>query len=170
MFIDKRKKQEPDLPERPPERLPRAEGAMSADNAAKLADAARARDFILAGDARFTFRSAKTGARYTYRVTQPKDGVPHFVKVLTGSDNESDYTFLGTIFEASTYRHGRRSHIGQDAPSAKAFAWAWEHIAKGELPEALEVFHEGRCGRCGRALTTPASVSQGYGPECIKHV
>jgi hypothetical protein len=136
------------------------------DNAAKLADAARARDFILAGDARFTFRSAKTGARYTYRVTQPDEDTPHFVKVLTGSDNESDYTFLGTIFAEVEYRHGRKSHIGVDAPSAKAFAWAWERIAKGEIPEALEVFHEGRCGMCSRPLTDPESIQLGLGPIC----
>jgi hypothetical protein len=136
------------------------------DNAAKLSDGVRARAFILAGDARFTFVSAKTGQRYTYRVTQPKDGVPHFVKVLTGPDNETAYTFLGTIFESATYRHGRRSRIGQDASSAKAFAWAWGNIARGILPESLEVWHEGRCCCCGRALTTPESIASGIGPVC----
>lgn len=139
---------------------------MTTDNAAKLPDATRARDFILAGDARFTFVSAKTGVRYTYRVTQPDEDTPHFVKVLTGSDNETDYTYLGVIFEESTYRHGRLSRIGQNAPSAKAFAWAWQRIAAGELPESLEVFHEGRCGKCGRALTEPESISLGLGPIC----
>ena len=34
----------------------------------------------------------------------------------------------------------------------------------------LEVWHEGRCGRCNRALTVPESIASGIGPECAKHV
>jgi hypothetical protein len=36
----------------------------------------------------------------------------------------------------------------------------------GVLGRLLEVWHEGRCGRCGRALTVPESVERGIGPEC----
>jgi hypothetical protein len=28
------------------------------------------------------------------------------------------------------------------------------------------VWHEGRCGRCGRKLTVPESIESGFGPEC----
>jgi len=30
----------------------------------------------------------------------------------------------------------------------------------------LEIWHEGRCGRCNRKLTVPASIALGIGPEC----
>ena len=55
--------------------------------------------FITAGNALFTLENTATGNRFTFRVRQPGDDKPHFVSVLTGADNESDYTFLGTIFE-----------------------------------------------------------------------
>ena len=55
--------------------------------------------FITAGNALFTLENTATGNRFTFRVRQPGDDKPHFVSVLTGADNESDYTFHGTIFE-----------------------------------------------------------------------
>jgi hypothetical protein len=44
----------------------------------------------------------------------------------------------------------------------------WAHI--DDLPESLEIWHEGSCLRCGRKLTVPESIESGYGPECIKSV
>lgn len=135
--------------------------------AAPLASAPAALTFALAGKARLTLRSKKTGTRFTYRV-EAKEGKPAFVSVLTGSNNEADYTFIGSVFEKKTYRHGQKSRIGKEAPSAKAFAWAWEKLQAGSIPENLEVWHEGRCCRCARPLTDPESIASGIGPECRK--
>jgi hypothetical protein len=136
---------------------------------AQLTDGQHARQFALAGNARLTLVSVKTGTRFTFRVQRGKqDDAPHFVSLLSGSDNESDYVFLGTIFGDSAYRHGRKSRVSADAPSAKGWAWAWAFLARGELPPACEVWHEGRCGRCGRALTVPESIASGLGPECAQ--
>jgi hypothetical protein len=138
----------------------------------QLVDPQAARQFALAGNARLTLVSAKTGTRFTFRVQQGKQDAPqgapqpHFVSLLSGSDNDSDYTFLGTIFAGGNYRHGRKSRVAADAPSAKGFAWAWGFLARGELPPGCEVWHEGRCGRCGRALTVPESIVTGLGPVC----
>jgi len=126
----------------------------------------QAQTFILAGKATVTLVSVSTGVRFTFKVTQPRDDAPHFVKVLTGSDNTSDYGFLGTVFDRETYRHGRRSRIGQDAPSARAWAWFWGRLTGGQDLSALEIWHEGKCGRCGRKLTVPESIATGIGPVC----
>lgn len=134
------------------------------DNRAQLS-AADVRTFALAGNATLTLCSVATGARFTFKVQASEDGALHFVKVLTGPDNEDDFAYLGMI-RAGAYMHGRKSKIGLDAPSARAFAWAWPHIAAGSIPDALEVYHEGRCGRCNRKLTVPESIRNGIGPEC----
>lgn len=126
--------------------------------------------FILAGNARFTVTSKKSGKRFTFKVRRPSDDKPWFVSVLTGPDNEGDYTFFGTIFSDRTFRHGRRTSISPQAPSAVAFTWLWAHLAKDNLPEQIDIHHEGRCGRCGRTLTVPASIESGFGPECINHL
>lgn len=138
---------------------------------AKLEGPAIAR-FVLAGDARFTIVSPKTGSRFTFRVQRSKDEGDDrcFVKVLTGPDNGGDYAYLGTIFAAAvsvgSYVHGSRSRISREAPSAQAFAWFWRKLAFGA--PACEVWHLGRCGRCGRDLTVPESIASGLGPECAK--
>ncbi len=128
--------------------------------------------FLLAGRARFTLVSKATGTRFTYQVRRKAGADVFFVSVLTGGDNENDYTYLGFIKaeRPSEFVLGRaRLHTGS-APSVKAFAWAWPRIAFGSLPTTCEVHHEGRCGRCGRALTVPESIASGLGPECIKAV
>lgn len=91
-----------------------------------------------------------------------------FVAVLTGADNTSDYTYLGSIVKTPhpRYEHGRKSPIGPDAPSAKAAQWYLSRLFGGGDVSQVEVWHDGTCGRCGRDLTDPVSVSRGIGPDC----
>jgi len=136
----------------------------------ELRDPAVTVAFMLAGDAHVTFQSRRTSARFTYRV-RAKDGAErplHFVSVLTGPDNGGSYEYLGTIFDGRRYSHSRKSRIASDAPSAVAFEWVWARLERGEMHPELGVWHEGRCGRCGRRLTTPESVASGLGPVCEK--
>ena len=135
-------------------------------SAAQLS-AENVRRFMQAGRARVTLVSEATGARFTYRISA-KDGV-WFVSLLTGSDNEADYSFMGTIFADDRYRRSAKSRISADAPSARAFAWAWPLLASGTIPAALKVYHEGRCGKCARPLTDPVSIESGMGPECRRN-
>jgi Family of unknown function (DUF6011) len=125
-------------------------------------------NFALAGHAIFTAHNPATGTRFTYKVSACKDTTDlFFVAVLTGPNNEEDYAYLGTI-RGTTYTHGRKSRIGADAPSAKAFDWLWRH--RDRLPANLDLHHEGKCCRCGRTLTVPESVTSGIGPECAKKI
>lgn len=141
---------------------------MSAVTAAALAPEHLGR-FLLAGRARFTLVSKATGTRFTYQVRRKADADVFFVSVLTGSDNENAYTYVGFVKAGrpSEFIHGgQKARITRDAPSAKALAWAWPRLSMGDLPTTCEVHHEGRCGRCGRALTVPESITMGLGPEC----
>lgn len=137
-------------------------------------DIASAKQFALAGCAILTVINNATSNRYTYKISKCKDenttGL-FFVGVLAGPDNTSSYQYLGTIRVsadgAAKFDHGRKSHIRDDAPSARAMRWLWPHIEAAEIPSVVELWHAGRCGRCGRLLTVPESVASGYGPECI---
>jgi hypothetical protein len=136
----------------------------------QLTAVAEIQQFILAGKARFTVVSRKSGARFTFKVSaskEPGSAVTHFVSVLTGNDNETSYSYLGHVFDAARYTHGRKSKIAESAPSAAAFTFFWRWITeRSQLPNQLEFWHAGACCRCGRTLTVPASIKRGIGPEC----
>jgi hypothetical protein len=132
------------------------------------------REFFTAGNATATLKSLASGAHFTYKASRPKDerdnvNFPTFVSVLTGNDNENDFTFLGTIFPDGNFRHGRNSHISPDAPSAKGFEWLWRNA--DHLPaDKAELLPTCNCARCGRKLTVPTSIENALGPECAKKV
>lgn len=114
----------------------------------KELERAQIEKFILGGNAYFTLHNTKKGTHLTYKVSVCKDNPElFFVSVLTGPDNWTNYSFLGTIRER-IYWHGKKSKISKDAPSAKTFEWFYNNLNR--LPKALLVLHEGKCGRCGR--------------------
>ena len=124
--------------------------------------------FALAGNARFTLVSKKTSTRFTFKVRASEDNATmFFVSVLTGPDNWSNYSYLGFIRRGVYFHGGQKAKVGADAPSAKAFDWFWRHAANSGVPDTVEVFHAGSCGKCGRVLTVPESIKSGFGPECI---
>jgi len=135
-------------------------------------------EFIFAGRAVFTLKNVKTGVRYTYKVLRPKykdakaqAAAPFFVYLLTGPD---EYKYLATIFENSrgTLTLTYKSRFKSDSLPYRSLQWILrklEMYSKGESviwPAGFQFWHEGKCGRCGRPLTDPASIARGYGPLC----
>lgn len=134
----------------------------------EVSDTASQRMFLLAGRAVFTVENEATGNRFTFKVNKSGDPekVIHFVSLLTGPDNTSDYTYMGTIFDKKDFRRTRKSTMGEAAPAFKAFQYVWLALNNGGLSKKVKFYHEGRCCRCGRALTVPDSIERGIGPEC----
>jgi hypothetical protein len=133
--------------------------------------------FILGGNAVFTLVSEKTGARYTYRVRLSDDGKCWFVSVLTGSNNESDYTYIGLV--RGNNRSGKpvveftltkASKMTSDSLPVRGFRYTLDALVAHTMPNNVAIWHEGRCGRCGRTLTVPESLASGLGPECAKRM
>ena len=147
----------------------------------QLTTASDAAAYITAGKATVTLVSKKTGTRFTYEIkhgSQRTDAggfkmdtsTPLFVKVLAGPQNTDNYMYLGFIPNNNhgTLVAGRKGR--PDAPSFKALSWVLQALQRDLLPEQLEVWHEGACGRCGRKLTVPKSIENGIGPECARKV
>jgi hypothetical protein len=131
---------------------------------------AQIRQFTLAGLATLTLKSLRTERHYTYKVKQAIDRetgekqAMWFVSVLANSDQ---YTYVGCINGAAEqFKLTRGSKFTEDAGCVKAFRYFWAGIQTEEVKPELEIRHEGRCGRCGRELTTPESTDTGFGPEC----
>lgn len=123
-------------------------------------------NFILAGNATVTFLNTQTQNRFTFKVSKSKEKDIHFVSVLTGPDT---YTFLGSIFNGN-FKSSKKSTISESSQSFQVFNFVFNRLKTKNLPDVIEIYHEGKCGRCGRALTVPESIVSGFGPECVKKI
>ncbi len=145
------------------------------------------KDFITAGHAIFTvelppaFAEAnKLPPHYTYRVSFKRgDGVKwkdaYFIALLTGPNNEHDYSYLGLLIpETGEVRLTAKSPYKWDSRPVEVLWKTLRRVWAGEQEiieqHGFKLHHEGMCGKCGAKLTTPASVESGLGPVCGKRL
>ena len=127
--------------------------------------------FFELGKAIFTVANP-SNEHYTYKIRKKifdDKRTCWFIYLLTGPQNTNDYTYLG-VYVPSIHgvRLTAKSKYTEDSKPVKVLKWALTRVANNNLPVGYKIQHEGRCGRCGRTLTTPESISRGIGPECIK--
>lgn len=152
-----RKDDNPDLFGQPPEK-----------NALPIFNAEDAVEFILAGKAKITLRSEKTGHHYTYKIRAGDAEGRWFVSRLTAG---TQYRYLGTIFEDGfrATRESEHYRLKWLRESFEAFDWFWRRLnVDRAIPRGVTLFHAGRCAACGVELTDPVSIKRGFGPECAK--
>lgn len=142
-----------------------------------IQDGKLAFSFLMGGNATITVQSKRTGTRFTYRVRAPRedgsfryDAPIRFVQVLSGPDNNTHYEYIGYIRDERFYYGGAKARANEDAPSVRAFKYAYRFLSIESIPEQLDVFHEGKCARCGRKLTTPESIQSGFGAKCLERL
>lgn len=126
----------------------------------------KAIDFIFSGKAYVTFQNPNSGNRFTYKVKKHDTDDIFFVSVLTSPDT---YQFIGSI-KNYVFKHSKKSKIFNDSKSVVVFDYVLNHLVMNTLNTSIEIFHDGKCGKCGRQLTDPISVEFGLGPHCRKSV
>lgn len=127
-------------------------------------------EFITAGNATFTLKSTTTGNWFTYK-SEFSDRFGEeklIIRLLNGSDNTHDYTYLCSIkiVDGMPIIVREKSRISSDAKSFIIFDMVFYKLLLKQPIGNLEIWHEGRCRRCGRKLTVPESIEAGVGPEC----
>lgn len=151
------------------------------------------KEFVTAGRAVFTLevpdtfkakyeadhRGVTVKPHYTFRVNfkkgEGKYKDTYFLQLLTGPDNTRSYTYLGMVNkDEGTVRLTAKSCRGEGSVEVllvrRALARVWANEVALIEQAGFKLHHEGRCGRCGRALTVPESIECGIGPECIKQM
>lgn len=133
-----------------------------------IIDQEKALEFILGGNSIFTVRKVVDQSRKTFKVYKSKKYADKFrVYVLTGPDNTKSYTEIGliTMDELKNVRFEAHNYLGN-----KDYITLFERIfmsfSIGLVMPSIEMWHSGRCCRCGRVLTVPESIAAGIGPEC----
>ena len=145
---------------------------LNKENIYKLENVEDIKRFLIGGKAIMTLESKRTGRWFTYKIKKAKkdeENSPFFVSVLTGADNETAYTYMGTIFQNDgklKFTLTKNSKIGEDAFSYKAFNFFFNLMINGKTHEEIVVYHRGFCSVCGKSLTTAPSLKSGVGPIC----
>jgi hypothetical protein len=143
------------------------------------------REFIVAGGnwviftldvpASFCGENKECKGHYTFQVNHreatEKWGESYFVKLLAGPDNTSDYQYLGMLNpQTGQVKLTRASRMTDDSWPVRLvrriFARLWANEGAKIAQAGFRLMHSGRCGRCGRKLTTPESLDSGLGPVC----
>lgn len=117
------------------------------------------RYFLEGGKASFTIVGQQ--ARYTFRILYNK-----WVYLMT---SPGEYNYLA-VKDQNLVFTTKASRLKDDARPVKALAWLVRRVYADKPIEPAEFWHEGKCARCGRALTTPESIARGYGPTCWEGV
>jgi len=91
---------------------------------------------------------------------------------MYGPDNVDDYRFLGWFYlDNFLLLFSGKSCYPKESSQARMLSMFLELIGNNkELPETCLFYPSAYCGRCGRLLTTPDSITRGIGPECIKQI
>jgi hypothetical protein len=136
--------------------------------------------YVAASKATITLQNTLTNKHYTYKITAPgktpfdrEESAILFVSLLTGPDNESSYTYIGVLDRSTgVFRTTAKSKLPITSVPVAGFAWLVRQLNAGTLEahSNVKVFHHNHCGRCGRKLTHPESITTGLGPECSKRV
>lgn len=88
------------------------------------------------------------------------------IAFLSGPENETDFTGCAFRYANGTVRMWKRFNGGELEHKVRLALHALASI--DEQREAGEAYalRSGRCSKCGRKLTVPASLHRGMGPDC----
>jgi hypothetical protein len=129
------------------------------------------REFLTSGTAIFTVSNPE-GAHYTYRISAPDEqrdpaNPTYFLSYMYGPDNTSDYTYMAMMNGGGAVFLTKASKVKAGEKIFEVAKWAIRVVWNGKAaPEGYKIQHIGKCGRCGRPLTTPESLETGIGPIC----
>jgi hypothetical protein len=127
------------------------------------------RKLVFGGKSVFTISRGES-ERFTFRVKRFGVSENYGLMVLTGSDNNTQYSYFATLVKGNfKWWNDSRNILTQQSPSVLWMKAFLKYVLKSHsLPDGIEFRNEGKCCRCGRRLTVPESIDRGIGPECVK--
>lgn len=139
--------------------------------------------FMLGGRARFTLKSLETSVDFSFeikdqRVRKGKGFVKNpdlkYVSLFIGAGTEvrgRAYGYFGYIVKTRNgweYRDSPKSAFSNNLERGiVGFKFVFQKLLNGAALPKLEIWHEGICACCGRALKLSESIELGWGPVCL---
>lgn len=118
----------------------------------------------------YTVVDAATGEQATFKIEQTpshweKPRGTQVVYVLTGPNNESDYTFIGWLSSNRLFRKGSKSTFSEQSKTIRLLYKLLNSSDTLEYGQAFALMSN-RCFKCGALLTNAESAIFGLGPKC----
>lgn len=115
----------------------------------------------------------KDGSYFTFKVETVTKGAligKRIISFLSGPDNTTDFTgfaFLNADGTVALWKRFRNGGMVKKAGHLTTLFTMPDRLEQAGMDYATR---SGRCRRCGRTLTVPASLNRGFGSECAKIV
>ena len=136
----------------------------------------KALQFMLAGKCEFVLHSSKTNEDFKYEMTKKKsdskeDSFIYFTSLIKGNEK----IYAGVIWfnndtQEFRFSTGKNGKVEPSNISIKSLIFVLNKLVKEETVQHLVVYHVGKCGKCGKKLTTPESILTGLGPTCSNKI
>jgi hypothetical protein len=119
--------------------------------------------------------NSPSGEHRTFKIHTARKGNlegKRIVSLLIGQDNENSYKGFGFVDDTGI-RVWRKYQSDGYSMYEKYARCLWDLINFDENSHfhglGMTLLVSKRCIRCNKTLTTPESIENGIGPECIKH-
>lgn len=132
--------------------------------------------YMLAGKSEFTLHSTKVNKDFYYKLTKKakldnNEEYIYFLNIKQGSE----WVYAGVVWydnKDNTFKFakGAKGTLDNNNLNVKSLLFVLNKLYRKEEVQHCLVFHSGKCGVCGKKLTTPESILTGLGPQCAKRV
>jgi hypothetical protein len=113
---------------------------------------------------KFTLKSKKTLKEYTYKIDRSLFKQKWYSNIFV-EINYLEFLHLGYYSNGYIIKKG----LINDSPSATSIAFVLYHLENDKVDfinSKTEIYHLGKCLKCGKTLTDSYSIERGLGPYC----
>ncbi len=123
------------------------------------------KQFVIAGNAKFTVSNGRTKFAYQVKSTSRDADANQQGMFLVYTFDGGRRLYIGRLnSHTGLVTIGRRSKVTESSLVFQVIRWACNVLWLGsEFPPGYQAETVGRCGRCGRRLANPRRL---FGPEC----
>ena len=123
--------------------------------------------YALSGKAQITLFNEKTQNKVSMSFKRGKGKYSNIVHVRS-EENRYIGFFSVENGEPNDLKTTYKTTLEEDSREVLTAKWIVSKMRTEDYPDFIKVGHNGQCSKCGRELTDPESVKQGFGPICRK--
>lgn len=128
-------------------------------------------NYCMGGNGILTLQNPNTLVHHMYMFRKPlnSDVYPEDVRFVYAVHDKQKLFYVGML-ERGEFRLTRASRFGDHTDIVRGARYIVRMMTDESCLTKMDLYHEGVCAVCGRALTNPKSIESGIGPKCRKRL